>query len=130
MAVTREACFSFTGNRAQPHIIIWIKRRNMSLTSLLIPVRAKATIRANNWHPKREKNISIKNVKTTVFNSGLWTIGPHCIASPSVNFPGIGELLFKKTKTKFGGWLCWKLLSTDKMNPEHLSIDSSDRLQM
>lgn len=31
---------------------------------------------------------------------------------------------------RFKGWLCWKLLSKDKMNPEHLSIDPSDRLHM
>lgn len=28
----------------------------------------------------------MRNVETTVFNSGLGTFGPHCITSPSVNF--------------------------------------------
>lgn len=80
--------------------------------------------KANNGRPViKEKK---KAVKTTVFNSGLWTIAPHCITSPFINFPGVGRPIFVR-QIGFQGWLCWKLLSTDKMNHEHLSIDSSDK---
>lgn len=63
-----------------------------------------------------------------VFNSGLRTTGPHV-----ANFTGNGREIFNNVlffmfwgEQIWGEWLCWKLLSTDKMNPEHLSVEVTD----
>lgn len=73
----------------------------------------------------------------TLFSSGLGTIGPHCITSPSVkcswcwgtNILKINAALYR-TDLGGGGVALLEITVHRQKNPEHLSIDSSDGLQV
>lgn len=113
--VTREACFLLHVQQSSSQLVAHNKRtysqNGCSNAKLKFRQTMSVQLASGTWTLK---------IKTTVFNSGLGTFGPHFLFLGAQCFWG---------ETFLGGWLCWKLLSTDKTNPEHLSIDSWNGLR-